>query len=266
MQLKVMSFNLRTDVAEDGSNAWQYRTDHALQVIHQAQPDFIGTQEGLQHMLDELQQSLPDYRWIGKPRQALQLNEHCAVFHRHAAFTASSDGTFWISETPDVPGSIGWGAHWPRICTWVTYTSVEDPSKQVRLYNVHLDHFSENARLEGLKYVWSVIEQHWQKDALPFIITGDFNTEPHTPPIQWIHEATMQDGSIKVQDAYSLLHQESLPIGRTYHNFEGGVEGEPIDFIFVSSDLKIIATEILRDSMDGRFPSDHYPIVCTIEL
>lgn len=50
--------------------------------------------------------------------------------------------------------------------------------------------------------------------------------------------------------------------GFTYHGFKGPdyrkKNARRIDFIFVRGNLQPVAAEILRDKVDGLYPSDHY--------
>ncbi len=266
MLLNVMSFNLRTDTTQDKDNAWPYRKEALVHTIRQAKPGILGTQEGLSHMVEQLQDLLPDYAWVGQPRHSSRSNEHCALFHSTADIKLLEHGTFWLSESPNEPGSIGWGASYPRICTWAQYASAADDKRQWRVYNLHLDHKSEQARLEGIKLAWRTIVRHHEQDGLPFIIMGDFNTEPNTAPLDYLSSVSLSNGSIHLISAYDHIANNSQPIGRTFHEFEGGIEGDPIDYLFVSSDISIVSAAIIRDRVEGRYPSDHYPISCTLQL
>lgn len=264
MNLKVMSFNLRTHTEEDKRNAWPYRIDAVAQTIDQAEASVIGTQEGLASMLIDLDNKMAGYERIGESRHSYRADEHCAIYHQTAMLDLVSHDTFWLSETPDRPGSIGWEARWPRICTWGHYKSKSDPDKQFYLYNVHLDNIGEIARLEGLKLVWHHITLMREKEKLPFIIMGDFNTTPQSAPIQFLEQAGLASDQAKAVNVYQQLVEQ--PVGRTYHGFKGGTDGEPIDYIFVSNDFIIKETEIIRDKIEDRYPSDHFPIVCTLQL
>ncbi|MFD2115553.1 endonuclease/exonuclease/phosphatase family protein [Paenibacillus yanchengensis] len=268
MQIRVMSFNIRTKTPHDGQNAWSYRCEQLCQLVEHSGADMVGTQEGLLYMLEDMERLLPDYKWYGQCRSDTGEDEHCAIFYQADKWKLVDQGTFWLSETPEVAGSLGWGAGWPRICSWITVESTVDTSKKLHIYNLHLDVFSGLARYEGMQYIWSIITKKRQQDHLPFILTGDFNDVAESATMEWLHQATMQDGdnTITVQDGHQYFYQQSLQPGNTFHGFEGGFNGEPIDYIFASSDLTITSTEIRRDSVKGLYPSDHYPVVCTIEL
>lgn len=66
----------------------------------------------------------------------------------------------------------------PRICVWGKLEDSTD-GKQFYIFNTHLDHISEEARLfasQLLLHKASLIQED-----LPVILLGDFNTEPSTP-------------------------------------------------------------------------------------
>lgn len=266
MEIKLMSFNLRTDSVEDKEHAWPNRAGMAASFIEQEAADLVGTQEGLAHMLQDIRQHLPGYASSGKSRQSQRADEHVAIFHRTAQWQVLESQTFWLSPTTQAPGSKGWGARWPRICTWATYASTLDPARKLTFYNVHLDNYSALARLEGLKLVWSVMEKKRQEDGLPFVLAGDFNTSPDTEPLQWLADARMEKSGLQALSIFDYMAAEKIMGGKSYHGFLGGTEGQPIDFIFISSDLAFSSAKMHRNQVDGLYLSDHYPLSCTISL
>ncbi|WP_096155654.1 MULTISPECIES: endonuclease/exonuclease/phosphatase family protein [Bacillus] len=83
MELKVMTFNIRVHVPQDGSNAWPYRIEKVSKIILDHSPLVIGTQEGSLHMLEDIGKRLPDYRWTGQGRRGGMKDEFCAVFYKY---------------------------------------------------------------------------------------------------------------------------------------------------------------------------------------
>ena len=55
-------------------------------------------------------------------------------------------------------------------------------------------------------------------------------------------------------------------IFNTYHGFKGKRKGDPIDYIFFSEEFELEDAYIDQTSFDGRYPSDHYPLVATLRL
>ncbi|CAG7642368.1 hypothetical protein PAESOLCIP111_04331 [Paenibacillus solanacearum] len=263
MKMTLMTFNLRYNTPNDGDNIWTNRADRAARIMLDHDPLVIGTQEGYHVMLTDLQERLPDYAWIGQGRKGGHENEHCAIFYKKAELEVLEQGQFWLSETPDVPASKSWDSNLPRICTWARFGQI-GTGTQFYLYNTHLDHLGQQARENGAGMIWDLLCKHRDASGLPAVIMGDLNSRPYELPIRFLRgEAEIGGRTTALIDAYSKL---SGAIGLTAHSFEGGAEGEPIDYIFVTPDVKVTEVAVDRRKIDGAYPSDHYPIVAKIEL
>jgi hypothetical protein len=146
--IKVMTFNVRYGTAPDGANAWHQRKDLVVDVIRQYDPDVVGTQECLDFQADYIVQAFPDYRWFGVGREADGRGEFMAVLYKPRVLSPIDSGNFWLSETPDVPGSSSWNSACNHMVTWARFYHIE--SKQFfYFYNTHLDHKSEPVRQGG---------------------------------------------------------------------------------------------------------------------
>lgn len=119
--MNILTFNLRVDIVQDGRNAWCHRNQRAVEIIKKHEPAVFGTQEGKRHMLVNLEQNLVDYGWLGEDRRGAGDDEYCAIFYRKELVNVVDHGQFWLSEQPDVPGSISWESDYPRICTWAIF-------------------------------------------------------------------------------------------------------------------------------------------------
>jgi endonuclease/exonuclease/phosphatase family metal-dependent hydrolase len=258
MDTTFMSFNLRCDIAEDGEHNWKLRYKHIARFIEQSQALVIGTQEGLPAMLNDLAREVTNYKWLGESRSDPSWNEYCAIFYNFHKLAVVQQGTFWLSETPDVAGSRSWGTSCPRICTYAQLKWVTQPNHSFRVFNVHLDHISELARENGIRVVLEQIKKMNQVHELPTILMGDFNTEPHHVPI----ETVMQDATFA--DQARDIDWDGM--GKTYHAFQGGTTGKPIDYIFTSQHFLNPKIHIHRDQVEGRYLSDHYPMSLVTDL
>ncbi|WP_239616063.1 endonuclease/exonuclease/phosphatase family protein [Cohnella mopanensis] len=260
MKLTIMTFNLRVNTPIDGDNAWPYRIRHATDLVRKAEPLIIGTQEGRYDMLRDLDQELSDYSRLGEGRSGYEsgdprMDECCAIFYKHDRIKVIKQGQFSLSETPEIPGSVSWDSSYPRFCTWACLERIDEPGRRFYVYNTHFDHEGQLAREESAKLLLDRIARCQEEEGLPVLLTGDFNSFPENPAI-----VTLRQNLI---DAY-LAHPE--PIGRTFHDFEGGVEGEPIDYLFFTRDVALLETTVYRDEYEGKYPSDHYPISAQVLL
>ncbi len=257
--MKVMTFNLRVDIPEDGKNSWAHRSKKAASVINKHRPLIVGTQEGLLRMIEDIESELADYRWIGQGRRGGMSDEFCAIFYDHNELEVLESGQFWLSVQPDVPNSISWESDFPRVCTWGHFRFKKEPYNEFIHYNTHLDHISQQAREHGIHLISKRLDELHQEKNLPVILTGDFNSEPDDPVIRFLQgDITLLGSTAKLNDSFS---QTDLNPGCTFHNFKGGNEGAPIDYIFTTPGVQVLKTEIDRSQIDGAYPSDHYPVI-----
>ncbi|RUS48996.1 endonuclease/exonuclease/phosphatase family protein [Cohnella sp. AR92] len=257
MRWTVMTFNLRVNVDSDGRNAWPYRPAAVAAAIRQHDPDMVCIQEGLYSMLRDLEPLLEEYGWIGEGRRGGRDDEHCAIFCKKGKWKVVEQGSFGLSETPERLGVLGWKADYPRMCTWARLRSLKEEAFELAVFNTHLDHISEEAQANGMELVKSRIGAMREKTGLPVVLTGDFNVTPK-------HSVVRGLGTDGYRNCYSALGAGTAEIGRTFHDFAGGTEGEPIDYIFVTSDVHVERIAIDRNKYEGRYPSDHYPVVAVL--
>ena len=261
--LRVMSFNIRNGRANDGDNSWEYRSDFAADVIRDAKLDVIGLQEAFRFQLDDLRKQLPEFEEVGEGRDGGQRGEYSAILYRNSRFTALDSGTFWLSDTPEVK-SRSWGNRYLRICTWVR---LKDKRKKNSFYifNTHFDHQSQNARLRSSQLIAERINNRKHKN--PFVVTGDFNADENNPVILYLkrNSKNLPESPIVLVDTFRQLHPNEKSVG-TGGGFEGRADGNKIDYVFVQPETKVVTASIIRANRDGRYPSDHSPVMAEIQL
>ncbi|MCS7462106.1 endonuclease/exonuclease/phosphatase family protein [Paenibacillus doosanensis] len=263
MDYTMMTFNLRCNTPSDGDNAWPNRIERAAGMIKAHAPVVVGTQEGYASMLTELHGQLEDYDWVGMGRFGGREDEHCAIFYRKDRLTAEQQGHFWLSENPETAASKSWNSYFPRMCTWAVFRDREN-GREFAVFNTHLDHYSQEARDNGVKVIWDYVAKHRAGSSAPVIVMGDMNSAPGDRPIRYLRGQTEEDGPKGwLTDAYTALDGQP---GLTAHSFRGGSEGEPIDYIFVSPNAQVVRTLVERSQVDGAYPSDHYPIVAVVRM
>lgn len=263
MECKVMTFNLRYNEPKDGENAWPYRVKRVSRTIKEHDPLLFGIQEGYHDMLLELHGELDGYSWLGMGRFGGHEDEHCAIFYKKDQLEVLDEGHFWLSDTPEVPASKCWDSMFPRMCTWAHFRDSVSQRTFV-VYNTHLDHRSPEARENGVKVIWDYIRSYQSEISLPVIVLGDMNSHPNHPAILYLKGESDDAGpSGWLTDAYSLVEGN---IGRTAHDFKGGDDEAPIDYIFVSPEVELLETIVDRRQVDGGYPSDHYPIIASVRL
>ena len=252
--LSVMSFNIRLPAESDGVDYWETRKPLAVRMLREQQPDVIGLQELVKAQADYLVRELPQYAWFGRGREADGGGEHMGVFYRKDRLKVIESGDFWLSDTPDVAGSITWGHPHPRMVTWALFEQRSD-GRRFYLFNTHLPYRDEDeaARLKGAQAIARRLAT--LPDDVPVVLTGDFNTTPDS-------DAHAVLAGI-LQDAWTTAPRVE-GIDATFHGFTGKADRR-IDWIFVrGAQLESITSVTTR--WNNRYPSDHFPLVATLRL
>ena len=256
--LSVMTFNMRYDNPEDGQNNWRFRRERVAGVIKAQEVDVLGTQELLSNQFNDLSGLLTGYQGVGVGRlDGVESGEYCGVFFRKDRFTLLASGTFWLSETPEVVGSLGWDGACERIATWVVLRDRD--GREFFFIDTHLDHVGQVARDEGVSLLMKRIET--LSGGRPVILTGDFNSEPGSSVVAHVQK----DGVLR--DAKAIAAQRS-GTDWSFSDFGQIPEAERplLDYIFVSGDIEAVRYEVLPDTFDGGYVSDHAPVMAVVKI
>ena len=247
--LRVMSFNIRLPVESDGSNQWLHRKALIADMARAQDADLIGTQELHKVQADDLVKRLPQYTWFGRDRRGGHDDEHMGVFYRSDRLRVVESGDFWLSDTPEVPGSITWGHPLPRMVTWALFERLSD-RRRFHLLNTHLPYRDEDedARERGARLIAARVSK--LPADIPVIVLGDFNTTPDSRA----HAALTAD----LRDIWDAAPQRSGPAA-TFHEFTGKPDSR-IDWILYRG-LQPLSVRTVTMHESGRYPSDHFPVV-----
>ncbi len=258
---RAMTYNIRLDLASDGTNAWPHRREAVTGLVAYYAPDVVGMQEVLLHQKREMESDLPGYAFVGVARDdGKDKGEFSPLGYRTDRFDLLASGTFWLSPTPDTP-SKGWDAALPRIASWARLS--DKTAKQTLLVvNSHFDHIGKVARLESAKLIRRWIGEHRQAgDAV--VLMGDFNVPTGSPPYAAIVADT--PGLIALHDTLDISRTPHFgPMG-TFTGFKiEQDEASPIDHIFVGDGIIVLRHATLTQQRGGRLPSDHYPVMADL--
>lgn len=251
------SFNVRLETPRDTGNLWADRKLYVANLIRFHGFDLFGTQEGFKNQLDDIEQQLPEYARYGVGRDDGQSKgEHSAIFYRKDKFDLLKSGDFWLSETPEKPG-FGWDARINRICSWVQLKEKKS-GKIFYCFNVHYDHQAMIARRESSKLLLAKIKLI--AGNVPVVLTGDFNGNHTTEWYQLIANSGV------LRDTYKEVKYPYVNNG-TFQNFGRNYStGDIIDHIFVTKHFSVKRWGVLTDSYNGKFPSDHFPVLAEVQL
>ncbi len=277
--VRVMTYNVRYSVGDRKSkdNNWKARRDDFANLVESENPDVIGFQEVLPDQREWLEKRFPDYAFVGEGRNAdRKSGEASPVAYRKKRFKATSAGTFWLSETPDVPGSKSWGAAFPRICS---YLVLEDAAtgKTFSFASTHTDHKSEEAREKGMLLIIKRMKEFGK--GAPVVLVGDLNClEFERPSIsvrRILKDAmhiskTPPEGSWRTCTHWAWRDKETtiaeaLRQSPKVRSVKGD-DAERIDYIYVSRGTEVLDYRTVSKPRPGKklYPSDHFPSVATI--
>jgi endonuclease/exonuclease/phosphatase family metal-dependent hydrolase len=270
LNLNVMSFNIRRGTAKDGKNHWRFRRDRVCELLNHYRPDVLGLQEALNFQISEISAMLPGYEEVGIGKWGGRKVLHNAIFFNAACFRLSEQGTFWFSDTPDIPGSKGWGNIMPRTCTWARLIE-KDSEQAFYFYNVHLDHISQRSRKNSVVFLTQFIHKRSSPD--PFVLTGDFNAREKSTPIQYlkgkiplrIKTKGFVSNPEPLMDTFRVRYPNDRHIA-TFHGYRRLFFRFRLDYIFVPSSVRVQDAKIIHPLWKKYYPSDHFPLFTHIDL
>jgi endonuclease/exonuclease/phosphatase family metal-dependent hydrolase len=257
--LRVMTYNIRLDIASDGPDRWSARRDQFIGQVDFVHPDILGLQEVLANQKADLERSLPGYAFVGVGRDdGKSGGEFSSLAVDTNAFRIASWGNFWLSPTPGKP-SKGWDASYLRIATWAHLIDRRG-GHPILAVNTHLDNDGKVARREGARLIRDYIAKN-RLSGERVIVTGDFNATPGSPPWQM-----MTGGPLRVKDSRIAAVKPPLGPDSTWNGFKL-VPDKPqrIDFVFADPAMTVVRSSVLAWHFDGpRTASDHFPVVADL--
>jgi endonuclease/exonuclease/phosphatase family metal-dependent hydrolase len=287
---RVMTFNIRYDNPSDGENSWPKRKDKVASMVTLYEADIVGMQEALRRQIDDLAERLPNFAWMGVGRQdGKNGGEFTPIFYRRDRFEVLDKGDFWLSPTPDVAGSRGWDAALPRIATWAKFTD-KHTGQPFFVFNTHFDHMGRTARLESAKLLRKRAIEMAKDHAV--IVMGDLNCTASSPPYLWLvgkeplppaGQTTAARQSTSPADAPAADSKpttaanaltDAMTVSRrphhgpttTWNGFQAIIPARKIDHILIHGPVVVEQHAVLADHWDGRFPSDHLPVLAEVRV
>lgn len=250
---RIMSYNIRYLGPFDlGKESWYYRADLIAECLETSAPTVVGFQEVTQWQYDYLVDTLGDFDSIITYRDNMFNSEGCPIFYRTDLYTLIDKGSFWLSETPEVM-SKDWGAAHYRICSYVILKDNASGDEFV-VFNAHLDHVSDEARINGIQVVLDKIKEF---DSRPAILMGDLNAEEYTATYASATEAFLD----------TKYETENTMTSCTYQSFGEELDSDCIDYIMISPDsFEVDFYKVITDTYDGVYSSDHFPLLVSLKF
>ena len=263
MRLRAATFNIRKGKAWDGLDSWPLRRAATAEAVARLHADVVGLQEVHGFQQHDLLRRLPGYAACGAGRDdGDERGERCAILYDGRCLALERSTTRWFSDTPDVPGSVSWGEPPPRVATLAWFAeraraasgggAAGSPTR-FAVANVHWDGASAAARERSAETLLQ-----WIDDGLPWLVLGDLNT-------------TADDAGVRRRLAAGLRD----PLGNlgaggpgagTHHHWDGRTDWTRIDFVLMTMEWHVRSAAVIQDPVHGRLPSDHWPVVASLEL
>jgi len=287
--LRVATFNIRNGRAFDWFDSWPLRRRATAEAVARLDADVVALQEVYGFQQRYLLRCLPGWRATGAGRtDGRERGERCAILWRSARLALERSVTRWFSDTPDVPGSTGWGNRQPRVVTLARFSD-SATGASFGLADCHLEGWPPAARFRSAQ---ALVD--WLEPGLPWIVAGDLNAEPDDPAVATLLAAGLRDALTAqtvdeagtVRDSQGGLEgapgaqsapgaESSVSPGRspwptgfptTTGGFSGRGRRRRIDYLFVSREWTVDEAAVVAGRHDRRLPSDHWPVLATLRL
>jgi endonuclease/exonuclease/phosphatase family metal-dependent hydrolase len=260
--IRVMTLNIRYDNPRDSINAWSKRASQVCDFISNEKPDILGMQEVLWHQYQLLDSVLTDYSSVGVGRSdGARGGEMNPVFFRKEKFDMVRNITFWLSNSPELAGSLGWGASLPRIVTWMELVD-KNSHKHFFFFNTHFAHDSDSARLMSSKILLREVNKI--AEGYPFIISGDFNMPPTSTGYSIL---TGPNESVPlIRDSYVITEGQPTGPVYTFNGFSDKAKTARVDYIFVRNGMRVLEYKTVVKKNNGVYISDHWPVEALVSI
>lgn len=246
--IKIITCNIRFDNPKDLNNSWTNRKKFLATTLKKEKAQIICTQEGREPQLRELE-NLLEMQLVDEHREWIKERMYPCIYI-DSSINIVDQGDFWLSYTPNILASKIPESAFPRLCTWAK-VQIEDYT--FCIFNVHLDHTTDYVRKLQSKILLDELRKI--SNRLPFILLGDFNT----PAKESLYDEIIN--SLDIIDTWSGKEEQ------TFHQFKGDrFVGKRIDWILCSSSFEFEKTKVLKDSKEGLYLSDHYPVVTNLKI
>jgi len=249
-KIKLATYNLRYENTIDIGNLWSDRKYLVKDIVERYDFDIFGTQEALPNQVNDLITLMPQFAWTGGNKDGNLVSEYAAIFYKTSKFNLLSNGHFWLSDTPDVPGRA-WDAAHSRVCSWAYFEEIATGYK-FYVFDAHFDFDGTECRKNSNALVLAKIQAIAGLN--PTLFCGDLNYQQYHP------EYTTINNSGLLKDAFNVAAIRKN-ITTASNGFDvDNINTRRIDHIFVTNSIKVRTHDIVTDSYNGKMASDHSPV------
>ncbi len=252
-QYRIMTMNiLNSRVYGYGKTRFDRRSRAIEEMLRETDPDLIGVQELTDEMLPVMAPIFEIYGMCGRSRHSRYNNEYAAILYKKERFEVIKQQTYWLSDTPDVPGSRFAASQFPRIVTFALLREIST-DMVFSFFSTHLDVNFASVRCRQAQVLRDLILAHHRGSFTA--VCGDFNDVKDSDTLRIICEAGLRDTS---EDSLGSTLRGRGGSAR-YHN-------RPVDHILLSSEVRECSVTKITAEYGGCRPSDHFPLLADITL
>ena len=248
--MKVISFNIRyTD--DPNGNSIKERSKRLKKILDKYDADIVGFQEAVPEWMEYLKENFgKKYNIYNKYRASYSL-ESTPIMWKKESFECIQKEYFWLSDTPKVE-SCGYDSYGlPRIGLFIHLKRKSDGA-EFGYINTHFG-FGDKGQVKSCVLIDRMIKEKGIKKA---IITADFNMEMDSAAYKKITEKYLDVNMATIRD-----------LGTTFHDYNPAAHDDHIDYCFITPNtIKPIDFKIITDTVNGKFPSDHFGILSELEF
>ncbi len=248
MELKIISFNIRCCDDKDG-NSIKERAPRLAEITKPYDADIIGFQEYTVPWEEQIAKFYPEYEMFSKYRSVQEL-EAAPILWKRDKFECLDTGYFWLSSTPEVE-SRGWDELYNcwRMCEYVILKHIES-GKVFTYMNTHYG-FGDKGQVDSSNLIYEYSKKISNN---PTFITGDFNMRPESLGYAEMIKHFTDVNAVTVNDRRT-----------TYHGY-GRVNDEHIDYCFIDDKIKPLSLKLIDETIDGKYPTDHYGLYVELDI
>jgi endonuclease/exonuclease/phosphatase family metal-dependent hydrolase len=250
-EINIMTFNIRYSSFNDNQENWNNRKEGVISIL--PQHDFIGLQEATPIQVKDIMEAVGDeYGLISRTREAdPELGEASPILYKKERWQLIESETFWLSSSPDVPGSNTWGAAFSRVVSYGIFRSTSS-SDSIMVVNTHYDHVCQEARIKGTSLIYKRLGNYIAE--YPFVFMGDLNVKDDNEVYNYI------TSQMYLKDSYREIHPEYSINDNTFHGWKSDTAFNRIDYIFINDKLSVKEAVVNMTKVNNMYPSDHLPV------
>jgi endonuclease/exonuclease/phosphatase family metal-dependent hydrolase len=255
--LSVMTYNIRYASFNEDQENWNNRKEGVVNLLHQH--DFVGLQEATPVQINDIMEAVgEEYGLISRTREKDPTQgEASPLLFKKDKWQIIDSGTFWLSSTPDIPGSNTWGAAYNRVVSYGIFKS-RDSKDSIMVVNTHYDHVSQEARIKSTILIKNRLGNYINK--LPFVFMGDLNVEDNNDVYAYIN------AEMKLKDSYREIQPEFSFQDNTFHGWISDTAISRIDYIFINNLISVRTAKVNMSKSKNMYPSDHLPLEAVISI